>query len=148
MELILYNTRDTKEVLNKRLTDRKKYNITFKDSADVISPVIYLSTKDSIPFNYAHIPDFKRYYFIVRVTYENKNLVKLELDCDVLESYKDDILKGYGLITRKENGEPFYNGGDYLAKVTKEHMIYKSDTTLERSDNIVLTTFKGEDKEV
>ena len=143
MDLYLYNVTDSVNTINKVLKDERYFDITFKDSASITNPKIVLKTKDLILYNYAFIPDFKRYYFINSIIYENNNLVILELECDVLESFKTEILDSMGIISRTENGNPFFDGGDYLSEVRKNHEIYNSDVTFELEENIVISTFGG-----
>lgn len=59
--------------------------------------------------NYVYIPQFKRYYYISNITSINNNIWSIDLNIDVLMSYKDEILKLNGMIARNEF---IYN--DYL----------------------------------
>lgn len=74
-----------------------------RDECSIITPsIVYQS--DSVPtFNYVYIPIFNRYYFVTQLTSVNKNLWKMELNCDVLMSYKDQIYTLQGVIGRQEN---------------------------------------------
>ena len=47
---------------------------------------------DSLPeFNYAYIPEFKRYYFVTELTAVRSGLWRVYLRCDVLMSFKDVV---------------------------------------------------------
>lgn len=143
MDLYLYTVTDSTNTINKVLKDKQFYDITFKDTANITNPTILLKTNDLILSNYAYIPDFRRYYFITDISIQPNKIVKLEFECDVLESFKTDILTSLGVISRTKDGNPFYNGGDYLFEVRKEHLVYESDVTFEDEENIVISTFRG-----
>lgn len=91
IDLILYSINDGDNVINKNLENGITVQINLKQGFDIINPDIVLNG-DYRGFNYAHIPDLNRYYFIAEVEQLNFQLVKLSLECDVLETYKADIL--------------------------------------------------------
>lgn len=144
MDLYLYNTKDDENVINKSLTDEKHFRITFKDLAEIKTPKILLETGELILYNYAYIPNFKRYYFIENIVMVNDRVIQLNLVCDVLESFKDDILNSYGVISRYENGNKYFDGGDYFVETRKESDVYNSDVEmLFENENVLLVTIGG-----
>ena len=73
-----------------------------KESSGVLNPTISLSfTMDSKPYdlNYAYIPLFGRYYWILDWTYENR-LWYADLKVDVLATYRDELIKKTFYFTR------------------------------------------------
>lgn len=49
---------------------------------------------DTMPeFNYAYIPDFKRYYFLVEIVSVRERLWRVSFRCDVLMSFKSDFVQ-------------------------------------------------------
>ena len=74
-----------------------------RNECSIITPsIVYQS--DSVPsFNYVYIPIFNRYYFVTQHTSVNKNVWRMELNCDVLMSYKEQIYTLQGVIGRQEN---------------------------------------------
>ena len=91
MELILYKTIDSENTINKVLTDPLTMDINLKNDVNIISPELVLNG-DYRGYNYAHIPELNRYYFINSMEQLNFKLVKISLECDVLETYKSEIL--------------------------------------------------------
>jgi hypothetical protein len=83
MELILYRTLDNANVINKVLTDPVTVNITLKNDVNIINPEIVLSG-DFRGYNYAHIPELNRFYFIESFEQINFRFGKLFMSCDVL----------------------------------------------------------------
>lgn len=139
MKMFLYNTDDSINVINKTLNNEVEININLKRDTDVLNPEIVLKG-DFRGFNYAYIPDLNRYYFINSMEQLNLRLVKLNMTCDVLETYKADILNCSGTIKRD------IQAGDYGA-VTADSTVniittHKADVTLTLENNIVLTTLE------
>ena len=147
MKLKLYICKDNSNVIGKNKKLVTEYDITFKGDSDLIRPTIYLKV-DGIPTcNYAYIPEFKRYYFINSITMSNNKLVRLEMECDVLESFKDDILKSRVMIVEDKVGNAWLDDGSYQTEVRRDIIKYESDVSLESDSNIILNVFKGKEGE-
>ena len=145
MELLLYQTLDNENVINKDLILKYTINIKLKDNVGIINPVITLNDKNTMDFNtcnYAYLPDFKRYYFIRSIENVSNDVWNLNLESDVLESFKNDIL--YSVVeinTGLKNGD--YYASNPKIEVTKDIDIYRSDITLINEKNIVLSSIGG-----
>lgn len=90
MELKIYNNNSNNNVLNKKLTlvDTLEFNLKIDNS--ILQPVLIL--KNYSKGNYCYIKEFKRYYYINDIKLLNGGLYQLQLDIDVLMTYKDVIL--------------------------------------------------------
>jgi len=143
MEIKLYNTTNSNNTINKELTDELTYNIQFTDTANVISPVVRLKDEQLVKRNYAYIPNFKRYYFIRDISSKPNRITTLELEVDVLESFKEDILESYGTVGRHLGANKYYDGGSYPSEERKTHTIYKSDVTPEFEETVLMTLIGG-----
>ena len=96
-----YNTNDDINVANKSLQNENEIDIKLKNDMEILAPVIVLS--GAIPtFNYCYIPQFKRYYFADRPTKGNNDIYYINLKCDRLMSFKEQIKNSYGIITHCE----------------------------------------------
>lgn len=63
-----------------------------KENTSIMNPSIIITGLDSwTSVNYAYIPDFHRYYFIQNVTALNNTTCQIDLDVDVLASFKQSI---------------------------------------------------------
>lgn len=141
MIIKFYNTASANNVINKILENETEFEIQLKDTTNVKTPKIILRSDTPINFNYAYIEKFKRYYFVDSIELYPNKIYNIYLHCDVLETYKDDILKCEGNITQqKQNVNNYYDSG-YKTEVRKEVDIYKSDVTLsdEETTNILVT---------
>lgn len=143
--LKLYSTTDSDNVINKTLIYKNEYPIKFKEVTSITSPIITLHVGNELNImecNYCFISEFNRYYFIQDIQIVNNNLYRLTLDCDVLESFKDDILNSSAVITRKiEQGD--YVNFSGATDLRKEIDIYNSTGSFVEGSNIVLSVIGG-----
>lgn len=118
IDLILYSINDGDNVINKNLVNGVTIPIHLKQGFDIVNPDIVLNG-DYRGFNYAHIPSLNRFYFINNVEQLNLRLVKLNMTCDVLETYKADILNSNARFKRNIKTGDFENVSiDYSNKTT------------------------------
>lgn len=104
----LYTITEDSRVINKTLPTPINGNTAINlylrdDSTDVLTPEI------SIPFsatylgaNYAHIPEWGRYYFIAGMRVTPSGRLFLQLTVDVLKTYASAILSAPVNVTRSE----------------------------------------------
>ena len=144
MELKLYKTNDDDNVINKDLEFFKSININLKESTDVSNPNLRLkfNIDDIGKFNYAEIDTFNRKYFMRDIQNINNDVWLVRLECDVLETFKDEILNSYGDIT-KTIGSGDYQDVTIRANVTKEFMKYDSDIELVRKPVKIMSAIGG-----
>lgn len=92
----------------KRPTDGTEFTITLKEGCDIINPTINLAgVNNPTAYNYAYIPDFKRYYYISNWE-ANRDRWTASMAVDVLASYKDQIGESTQYVTRstsEKNGK-------------------------------------------
>lgn len=70
---------------------------SIKSPSDITSPVIQFNLPIQNFLGYAYIPDFSRYYHVDKWRYVN-GLWECELVCDVLASFKNDILNSSAFV--------------------------------------------------
>lgn len=141
MEIILYNIDESENVINKKLADGKNVNIKLKTKIDVASPEIIVR-KENSDYNYVHIPELERYYFIDRKEPINFKLVKLYLTCDVLETYKKDILKSNARFRRNiKNGDYQNISLDYSNETIST--IFNSDGEKMEGNTMIISVIGG-----
>ena len=137
-----YNTNDSTNTINKTLNFVVDIDVKFKEEINIYSPSIMLKYDDLIDFNYIFIKKFNRYYFIENVEVFPNKIYNISLKCDVLMSFKDDILNSYGNITSQTNYNDYYNF-NYSSEVRKETNIYNSDVELDTIKSTILCTIGG-----
>lgn len=143
--LILYKTLDSGNVINKTLHQMGSYVVKFKEKFSITSPSINLRIIDDFPIhdcNYCFIDEFKRYYFIHDIQLISDNIYKLVLECDVLESFKADILNSRGEIEKRVS-EGDYSQFSTVVDVRKDIDIYESSKQVDGVKYIILSTIGG-----
>lgn len=135
MIIKLYNCNDSYNTINKTLTGEVEQDIRLKDKVNMVNPVIMLKSSTIINKNYCYIPSFNRYYFIQDVVILNNNIQELYLKCDVLESFKSDILNSEGVISMSTT-ENYLSVG-VMSEERKIIDIYEGKP-IDYKDNIIL----------
>lgn len=138
----LYHTENSVNTINKDIVFIKDIDIKFKNEVNIYNPRIILRYDDLIDFNYIYIDKFKRYYLVEDVQVFPNKIYHITLKCDVLMSFKDDILNSEGNITSQTNYNDYYNF-NYSSEVRKETNIYNSDVVLDDVKSTILCTIGG-----
>ena len=103
MDIILYQTEDSENTINKTLTNGLTISVNFKSDFNIEAPEIILKRITGVDFsayNYLHIPDISRFYFIRSETKVNYDIVSLQCEADYLESFKAEILAAEGTYSK------------------------------------------------
>lgn len=141
MKMYLYHVIDAENVINKNLVNGLEIDINLKASVDLVNPEIVLNG-DFRGYNYAHLPDLNRYYFIDRIEQLNLKLIKLSLSCDVLETYKADILNSNARFKRNiKNGDYQNISIDYSNQTISTN--YNSDGMPMNGNTMIISTIGG-----
>lgn len=69
-------------------------------SVDLMRPELTVTGSPGAGFNYAYIADFHRYYFVDPPITIRTDLVILPMRCDVLQTYKDQIITAPVIVER------------------------------------------------
>lgn len=142
MQMLLYHSDNKPNVINKNLIQLRTVNIILREMVDEKRPSLLLHDDTVADSNYCYLPDFKRYYFIEQVNRYNSHLVKVFLACDLLMTYKDELLKQNVLITATST--PSYLSNSLPTNDHIEEDRYTSDITLPDAKTIILTTIGGQ----
>ena len=128
------------------LTEQIRVAGNLRDISDVINPSITFECADDkiLKSNYVYIPAFNRYYFINSITSVRTNLWRVNLHCDVLYSFRNDVLQIKAIIDRQEN-----NFNRYLIdnNMPLSSIPYKEAKEILTDDNGNGTPFKAQMQE-
>ena len=105
----------------KDLTAITTINGTLKNSTSILTPTILIDVPVSTALstistaNYAYIEYFNgRKYFITDIRTVRNNLIEIDLKCDVLSTYANDIVSQTAIIKKHENKYNLYlNDGTF-----------------------------------
>ena len=90
MNLQIYNNNSNTNVLNKNITLVNTLDFSLKIDNSILQPILILKNYSS--GNYCYIEKFNRYYYITDIKLLTGGLYQLQLDVDVLMTYKDIIM--------------------------------------------------------
>lgn len=105
MDLYFYQNTSEQNKLNKELVFCCYLEGTLKEQTSITNPIITIEIDDPISYNYAYIPQFGRYYYIVEVMSVRNKLWQITFRCDVLMSFRDSILNSYAIVHHTEETE-------------------------------------------
>lgn len=114
MNITLYKNSSPNNKVTKNLDNKKNLGdvCTLIDDTSVILPTIivggFKKASDFSDYNYCYISQFNRYYYISDIVACKNGYVKMTLECDVLMSFKMDILNSTQLVTRQKNKGKMY----------------------------------------
>ena len=103
MKIEFYKNSSEKNKIGKFLSSVLTLNGNLRDECSITSPSILVEATSLVDYNYCYIPEFKRYYFISDITSVRNNLWRVSLKCDVLESFKSDILNLSCIVDKQQN---------------------------------------------
>ena len=146
MKLKLYKNSSSDNTIGKTITDSVEITINLKATCDVVNPTIILRNivgVDFLKFNYATIDALGRSYFVTNVESMNRELWKLSLSCDVLETYKTSIKSSVARLRRGlQVGD--YHSENMDSTVNSNVTKYLSNITLPDDEHTnVLTVVEG-----
>lgn len=102
MNIILYNNMSERIAVNKTLDNEVTLTGTLRDETDIRKPTILITYAGILDRNYAYIPEFGRYYYIDDIVSVRTGIWRVSMVCDVLMSFKGDILASPAIIDHTE----------------------------------------------
>ena len=142
MNITFYKNSSEKEKIGKSLSSGLTLSGNLRDECSITSPSILVESTSLVDYNYCYIPEFKRYYFISDIVSVRNNLWRVSLKCDVLESFKSDILK-LSCIVDKQQNQSYSNNiddGSYINKADSFIEIANYQNGFNSSGEFILIT--------
>ena len=106
--LELYKVTNQPNELTKTLNNAVIVNGSFRSEIDSMDVIVEIES-NTYDFNYVYIPSLNKYYFLQNLVHVNAKIIRMQLHCDVLMTYKDDILASYGLVIQGGTINPYYS---------------------------------------
>ena len=106
--LELYKVTNQPNELTKTLNNAVIVNGSFRSEIDSMDVIVEIES-NTYGFNYVHIPSLNKYYFLQNLVHVNAKIIRMQLHCDVLMTYKTDILASYGLVIQGGTINPYYS---------------------------------------
>ena len=124
MTISFYNNVSEKEKIGKTLKNKKSLTGFLKQATSVINPIITIEIENPSQFNYCHIPQFPRYYFINDMINVRNNLWEIHMKVDVLESFKTQIKANKAIVEKSEqkaSSNDYFNDGSTFYHDSREY---------------------------
>lgn len=137
-----YNKSDERQIF-KELVSGTTLNGTLRDESSIISPSILFESADVMRYNFCYIPQWQRYYFVRNVTSFRTNLYLVELECDVLMSFKNDIANFEVVVdkqTMSRNGDEYIDDGSLVCDNYMFNRVYNFSSGFNNSPEYILIT--------
>ena len=112
MTIYLYQMIQERNRIKKNISGGAKFEGTIRADSDVVNPSVMIeaSANTVCGYNYAYIPDFKRYYFINNVNAYRTGLSIVSCTVDVLTSFQTTITGSNCIISRSSRtGDAMFN---------------------------------------
>lgn len=149
MQIRLANYNGPKNCIKKNVSFGTLLTGTLREASDVVSPAILVeaAADEVCGFNYAYIPEFKRYYFITNCSSFRAGLTVITMTVDVLYTYKEAILNSNAIVTRSSRtGDAIHELPDDRASIKQSettHMItfdslYDSDAQAGKGQTAII----------
>ena len=120
MNLSLFVNNSEKNKLDKSLSNELKFNGKLREESSVVNPSIMIQATNPSGYNYAYIPEFKRYYFITDMVSIRTGIWEISMHVDVLMSFKDSIKSTSIILSDTETtGQTNYMSGEQWATEVK-----------------------------
>lgn len=144
--MILYNYKGRPNTLNKTLTKVGEINVTLRPEINTRSPQIkIINPPQMYTFNYVYVPEFGKYYFVSDYKFIGGNTYLLSLQIDLLQTYKEQILQGSGLIVESDKSDPYISNRNNIYNITPnfERIEFPNKGLLNEKGKIIMITLKG-----
>lgn len=133
----LYHNQSQENKLNKVLTSKGTRPILFLNGVDFLRPIITVKTLPA-DTNYCYVESLGRYYFIEDIRNLKNELFELSLKCDVLETYRQDIVETQAIITESSNEVNVHNVG-YVAEKDMETTSINLENPFNDDSDVLIT---------
>lgn len=107
MQITLYNNTSPVNKISKEITAVLDVTGTLRNEADIVNPTIRIYAPTLPYFNYAYIPEFRRYYYLRNVRAVRDKVFEITLQSDPLMSF--DLSNVSGVVIETQN-----DGNNYL----------------------------------
>lgn len=111
MEVILYYNESDDRNVNKSLLQPLPIAGTLVDETSVMNPSFLVDSDEVLRRNYCYVTEFERYYWIKEVSSVRTGLWRVDMECDVLMSFRRDIFNLNAVVDKQTDG---VNGDEYI----------------------------------
>lgn len=128
------------------LSDKISLTGTLRNESSIINPSILIQATNPSRWNYMFISEFGRYYFINDIESIRTNIWKLDGHVDVLFSFKDEIMKCRGIVSKSNLNtfaNKFYDDGSFVTESRKWLTFKEFPNSFKRDGSVILIASGG-----
>lgn len=143
MEVQFYYNNSDSRVVNKNIIAGQKFEGQARDEVNVMSPTIRFETPDVLQYNYAYIPELKRYYYVTDKTSFREGLFDVTFGVDVLMSFRGDISQLVVIVDKQsmeENGDEYIDDSSLVAENVMFQTVYNFPSGFNSTGEFILIT--------
>ena len=111
MEVQFFYNQSDYRVINKTLHAGATFEGNLRDNCNIMNPIIQFDNDGVLRYNYAYIPQFRRYYTVSSISSAYTGLWDVSLEVDVLMSFRGDINNLYAIVDKQSESA---NGDEYI----------------------------------
>lgn len=142
MNIEFYKTSSPENQITKSLQNALTLTGNLREGASIVTPVITL-TSDIKEYNYCYIAAFNRYYYVRDINQVRKNVYSVNLECDVLMSFKTEILNNTAIVERSQtNRSQYQHDNEIITKAMQRVRLKKFNYTFP-TQSLILTVGGG-----
>lgn len=132
------------DTINKSLTPVLTLQGSLREPCSIEMPEITIETEGIINANYCYIEAFGRYYYITNQVILSNSRVRIELEVDVLESFKMNILSLETIIENSSTKNDNYLASDiWVNKIKSKTDIINFASGFNQDGTFILITAGG-----
>lgn len=131
--------------INKVISIGETLTGELRNPSNVVNPSILIQTSNPSKYNYAHIPEFERYYFIRDIQSVRNGLWQLDLSSDPLMSFKSQILQCQCILneTASTGSNNYLDGRNWVTNCKSKTDIISFSNGLLNDGEFILITAGG-----
>lgn len=143
MEVIFYFNQSDYRVINKTLSDGGTFEGVLRDGCSLMNPSIEFEKADVLRYNYCYIPAFNRYYSVQSIDCVRDGLWLVNMDVDVLMSFRGDIYKLNSVVDKQSStaiGNEYIDDSSLVAENLMFSKVYNFEGGFNDTAQYILIT--------
>ncbi len=143
MEVQFYFCNSDSRVINKNIIEGQKFEGQARDEVDVMAPVVIFDTSEILLYNYAYIPQLRRYYYVTNRVSLREGLFQVTFSVDVLMSFRGDISQLVAVADKQsmaENGDEYIDDSSLVAEAVMFQTVYNFPNGFNSNGEFILIT--------
>lgn len=143
MEVRFYFNQSDYRVVNKILQEGETFEGVLREECSIMAPSIMFEKQEVLRYNYCYIPEFQRYYSVVKSENYRDGLWVIYLEVDVLMSFRGDIYKLKAVVDKQatsEIGDEYIDDSSLVSENILFNQVYNFPNGFNNTGTYILIT--------